>query len=176
MPIQRRAIGELIAMGLIAALVAFGLAYATGRATSTSTSKSVDPTRLEAKSATFHFHQGAGRFTVSARDGAFARDVELSLVVDGSPRPISIAREEIRRTSGEGFHAVFPVAVGEQIAERSAQIGREDAAGGERLHGARGGDPHRVVRLRRVVDDGHDRERPLGRHDAEWMRIGFDDE
>lgn len=127
MQMQRRAIVELAAMGLIAGLVAFGLAYATGTYGGGSTKNTVDPSKLESSGATFDLHEGGARFTVRSRDGSFKRDVDLTLVVDGTPRPITLSREDARPMDKGGFSAQFKVPIGDDIAEAQLQV-RLDAA------------------------------------------------
>jgi hypothetical protein len=91
----RRSIGELIAMGVIAGLVAFGLTFATRPRGVTRGPQRV-ATVLEARGARFELHPGAGRITVRSRDGSVARDIDLSVVVDGAPFPLVLARDDIR--------------------------------------------------------------------------------
>jgi hypothetical protein len=107
-------VGELVAMGVIAGLAAFGLAmanrpHAARRA----------PTRvanaLDARDALFELHPGAARLTVLSRDHAVSRDVDLALVVDGVSRPLVLARDELR-PAGDALRATFAVAFGDPAA------------------------------------------------------------
>jgi hypothetical protein len=96
-------------MGVIAGLVAFGLALA-GRPHSASRAPQRAPNALEAQRTAFDLHAGAARLTVRSKDGAFTRDVDLALVVDGVTRPLALGREDLR-PAGDVLRAQFPVAL-----------------------------------------------------------------
>ena len=104
-------VGELVAMGLIAGLVAFGLAlanrpHAAGRAPIRGASL------LDARDALFELHPGAARLSVESRDRALSRDVDLSIVVDGEARPLVLGRDDLR-PAGDAVRAIFAVTFGE---------------------------------------------------------------
>jgi hypothetical protein len=82
-------------MGVIAGLVAYGLAFAT-RPRGANKPQARVPTVLETPGATFELHPGAGRVTMRSRDGSTSRDVDLALVVDGALYPLALAREDLR--------------------------------------------------------------------------------
>lgn len=105
-----RRVGELVAMGLIAALAAFGLALAN-RPHGPTRVGTRPPNRLDAHDALFDLHPGAARLSVRSRDGSVARDMDVSLVVDGAPRPLLLAREDLR-PARDGLHATFAVTLG----------------------------------------------------------------
>ena len=96
-------------MGLIAGLVAFGLALA-GRPRGATRAAQRAPNALEAQRAAFDLHAGAARLTVRSKDGAFTRDVDLGLVVDGVTRPLALGREDLR-PAGDVLRAQFPLAL-----------------------------------------------------------------
>lgn len=96
-------------MGVIAGLVAFGLALA-GRPHSAGRAPQRAPNALEAQRAAFDLHAGAARLTVRSKDGAFTRDVDLGLVVDGTTRPLALGREDLR-PAGDVLRAQFPLAL-----------------------------------------------------------------
>ena len=98
-------------MGLIAGLVAFGLAYAA-RPRGIARTQTRTAMLLEARSATFELHPGAARLTTRSRDGAVSRDVDLALVVDGAARPLALARDDLHPFAG-GIRASVPVPVGD---------------------------------------------------------------
>lgn len=82
-------------MGVIAGLVAFGLAYSTR-----TTGLARAPTRarppLATRGAVFEFHAGASQLTVRSRDGAGSRQIDLAILVDGQLYPIALARGNLR--------------------------------------------------------------------------------
>ncbi len=96
-------------MGIIAGLVAFGLALA-GRTHSAGRAPQRAPNALEAQRAAFDLHAGAARLTVRSKDGAFTRDVDLALVVDGTTRPLALGREDLR-PAGDVLRAQFQLAL-----------------------------------------------------------------
>ena len=66
-------------MGVIAGLVAFGLAFAT-RTHGTSHAPVRSPTGLQTHGASFELHPAAARLSVRSRDGALNRELDLALV------------------------------------------------------------------------------------------------
>ncbi len=98
-------------MGVIAGLVAFGLTF-IARPRSTPAPRSHTATALETRRATFEIHPGAAQVTVRSRDGTLRRDVDLSLVIDGLPRPLVLARDDLRY-GADSLRAVVPVAIDE---------------------------------------------------------------
>ncbi len=111
MPGKPRPIGELVAMGLIAGLVAFGLAYA-GRPHVAARPSGRIATSLETHAAIFELHPGAARLTARSRDGAVSRDIDLAIVVDGTPRPLTLGRDDLR-SSGNGLRSNLTVPMGD---------------------------------------------------------------
>ncbi|MGH7294392.1 MAG: hypothetical protein ACRELB_05655, partial [Polyangiaceae bacterium] len=121
----RRSLGELVAMGVIAGLVAFGLALSTrphGALRGARHSANV----VETPAAAFELHAAASRLSVRSRDGAVQRDLDLALVVDGDARPLALDRGALR-TTAEGWSATVPVALGDTTLEASLDL-RSDAA------------------------------------------------
>ncbi len=104
-------IGELLAMGVIAGLVAFGLALAN-RPHAPRRPPQRAANLLDARDALFELHPGAARLSVQSRDRALSRDLDLALVVDGVSRPLVLGREELR-ASGDALRATFAVTFGE---------------------------------------------------------------
>jgi hypothetical protein len=117
---ERRSLGELVAMGVIAGLVAFGLALSTRpHATRQGTKRSADT--VESRNATFELHATASRLDVRSKDGALRRDLDLALVVDGDPRPLALDRGALKSTP-EGWRASLPVAVGDATLEATLDL------------------------------------------------------
>src|SRR5579864_1507423 len=109
-PRQRRSLGELVAMGIIAGLTAFGLAYAA-RPRGAVRAPVHAGTVLQTKTAIFELHPGAARLSIRSRDGAVHRDVDLSLVVDGSVQSLALARDDLRSVAG-ALRATVPISIG----------------------------------------------------------------
>jgi hypothetical protein len=104
-----RPLGELVAMGVIAGLAAFGLALAT-RTRGTARVPVRSPDTLETRGSTFELHPSAARLSVRSRDGALSRDLDLSLVVDGEVRRLVLDRDGLRVTP-DGLRASVPIAL-----------------------------------------------------------------
>jgi hypothetical protein len=111
-------------MGIIAGLVAFGLAFAT-RTHGTARAPVRSPTGLETRIASFELHPAAARLSVRSRDGALSRELDLALVVDGTTRPLVLDRDELRATP-DGLRATLPVSVGDTTIDATLEL-RTDA-------------------------------------------------
>ena len=101
--------GELIAMGVIAGLVAFGLAFAT-RPRGTVRLRSHAANVVETKSVIFELHPGSARLTVRTRDAAVSRELDLALLVDDLTQPLVLDRDELRATP-DGMTATVPIPI-----------------------------------------------------------------
>ena len=111
-------------MGVIAGLVAFGLAFAT-RTHGTSHAPVRSPTGLQTHGASFELHPAAARLSVRSRDGALNRELDLALVVDGATRPLVLDRDELQITP-DGLRATLPVALGDATVDATLEL-RVDA-------------------------------------------------
>src|ERR1019366_4727851 len=110
----RRPFTELLAMGVIAGLVAFGLAYATRPDATTKPADSARPP-LSTRHAVFDLRPAASQLTVASRDGAVSRDIDLALVVDGTPRPLALPRlpHASAHPESDSLHATTAIAIGD---------------------------------------------------------------
>ncbi|HEY5241133.1 MAG TPA: hypothetical protein VIJ22_06705, partial [Polyangiaceae bacterium] len=116
----RRPLGELVAMGIIAGLVAFGLAFAT-RTHGTARAPVRSQTGLETRIAAFELHPAAAKLSVRSRDGALSRELDLALVVDGTTRPLVLDRDELRVTP-DGLRATLPISVGDTTVDATLEL------------------------------------------------------
>ncbi len=96
-------IGELVAMGVIAGLVAWMLAYANRPHVARRTAVRAANV-LDARDALFELHPGAARLTVMSRDRSLSRDLDLALVVDGASRPLVLGHDDLH-ASGDAVRA-----------------------------------------------------------------------
>jgi hypothetical protein len=104
-----RSVARRLVLGVIAALSACTLVYALRPR-----AHSAAPARervFETPGVHFHFNPGSGELTVSSRDGANGFDVDLALVVDGEPRSLTLAGEDIRN-SADALRASAHVLIG----------------------------------------------------------------
>ena len=107
-------------MGVIAGLIAFGLALAVRpRAAARAPVRS---TRLvEAHDALFDLHPTSARLSVRSRDGGFQRDLDLALVVDGTVRTLVLGRGDVHAVAG-GLRATFPIPLDDATAEATLDL------------------------------------------------------
>ncbi len=116
----QRSVSELVAMGVIAGLLAFGLSYAT-RPHGAARTPTHAATVLDTRIAVFELHAAAGRLTVRTRDGALSRDVDLAVIVDGEPHTLSIARDDLR-PAPDALRAVVPIPLGDATTEATFEL------------------------------------------------------
>ncbi len=120
-----RPLGDLIAIGVIAGLVAFSLAYAS-RPRGIVHAPTRAGTTLDTRTASFELHPGSARLTVRSQDGAVSRDLDLSLVVDDVMRPLTLSRDDLRTVAG-ALRATVSVPVGDARVDAILEL-RADAA------------------------------------------------
>jgi hypothetical protein len=113
-------VGELVAMGIIAGLVAFGLAFAT-RSRGTVRVQARVPNVVETRGVLFELHPGSARLTARSRDGGLSRDFDLTLVVDGATQPLTVDRDQLH-TTADGVTATVPVPLGEGTLEATLAL------------------------------------------------------
>jgi hypothetical protein len=121
----RRSVGELLAMGVIAGLVAYGLAYAA-RPHGAPRPPTRVPTVLWTHGASFELHPGPGRLSIRTRDGRSSRDVELSVVVDGVQQGMHFSRDAVR-PAPDALRVAVPIVIDDLPAEVDLAI-RADVA------------------------------------------------
>ena len=107
-------------MGIIAGLVAFGLSY-VARPHGSSRAPTRAATLLETRLAIFEPHVAKGLVTIRSRDGSLRRDVDLAVVVDGTPRPLAVAHEDLRPGSNV-LRAIVPIPVGDATIEATLEL------------------------------------------------------
>ncbi len=107
-------------MGVIAGLVALGLAFAT-RQRGTARPPLRSPDLLEARASAFELHPASARLTARSRDGALSSDLDLAIVVDGAARPLVLDRDELHVVP-DGLRATVPVAVGDTTLDATLDL------------------------------------------------------
>jgi hypothetical protein len=117
---MKRSVGERLAMGVIAGLVAFGIAY-LARPRGGGVQRGRQATLLESRGATFELHPGAAQVTVRSRDGAVSRDIDLMTVVDGAPQPFTFAREDLH-AGADSVRTTIPLAIGDGVVEGTLEL------------------------------------------------------
>jgi hypothetical protein len=123
---KRRSIYELLAMGVIAGVLAFALAYATRPGITTrATARGRPP--LSTRHAVFELRAETSQLVAKSLDGALGREIDLSFVVDGVPRPFSLARKDLHPASGPGaardtLVATVPVPIGDASVDATLEL------------------------------------------------------
>jgi hypothetical protein len=105
----RRSVGELVAMGVIAGLLAYGLAFAA-RPRGAPRPPTRISTVLSTRSAVFELHPGPGRLSIHPRQAGASRDVDLAIVVDGVSQDVHCGRDAVRPGPGS-LRATVPIVV-----------------------------------------------------------------
>jgi hypothetical protein len=116
----RKPLGELVAMGIIAGLVAFGLAFAT-RPRGTARAVTRPPNVFDTRTAIFELHPAAAKLSVRSRDGALNRDLDLAIVVGDAVRPLVLDRGDVRATA-DGLRASVPIALGDATLDATLEV------------------------------------------------------
>ena len=130
---SRGSTGQLVAAGLVAAGLTWGIARASVR-----TARETDPrvaratgraVRLAARKATYVLHPGSGKIVARTKDGTLAREIALDLVVDGEARPLTLERSADRATDRNAFGASFGVAIGDELFDALVSLRVDPATG-----------------------------------------------
>jgi hypothetical protein len=128
-----RVFGQLVAIGLAAAGLAWGVEHASLRSArrpwDAKTSRASGVVRLAARKAEYLFHPGAGSVIARTKDGALSRTLDLSLVVDGDARPLTLERGADRATDRNAFGASFGVAIGDEVYDALLALRVDPATG-----------------------------------------------
>ena len=110
-------LGQLASAAVVVALIVMGIARAAAhhptRPTDLRAARAGSAVRLEGRATSFLFHPSSGKLSARASDGSIARDLDLSLVVDGEARPLAMERVSPRLSARNVFATSFPVTVGE---------------------------------------------------------------
>jgi len=116
--VSARALVEVLAAGVVAAGITWGVARASLRHVKPIDARALRANgaavRLAAPNASYVFNPGTGRVVARTKDGVIARDVDLLLVVDGESRPLTLERAADRATERNAFGASFGIAIGEE--------------------------------------------------------------
>jgi hypothetical protein len=115
-----RPLRELLAMGLIAGLVAFGLSYSGGPGGLTKAPIRVRPP-LATRGAIFDLRAGASQLTIHSRDGSVSREIDLAILVDGEAHPIALTRGNLR-TEPDALRGTVPVPIGDATMDAQLEL------------------------------------------------------
>src|SRR5260221_4236477 len=113
-----RSLHQLVAVGVVTALLVFGLSRAIGRgpkAIDLRAARATSVVRLAGHTASYFYHPTSGKIRAEAHGGSLTRELDLSLVVDGAARPITIERAARRGDERNALGFSFPIAIGEEL-------------------------------------------------------------
>jgi hypothetical protein len=131
--VSRGSPSQLVAAGLVAAGLTWGIARASVRTARETDPRIARPTgaavRLAAPKATYVLHPGSGKIVARTKDGATLRDIALELVVDGEERPLTLERSADTATERNAFGASFGVAIGDELFDALLSLRVDPATG-----------------------------------------------
>jgi hypothetical protein len=120
---RERSFAERIAIGVACGLLAGGLAYALRpRAKAPSLSASSALATLWGR---FELSPDGSQLTVRSRDGLLVRTLGIQVVVDGTPRPPGLSREDLV-VGADSLRAAVHVPLGDSVLEAELRV-RADA-------------------------------------------------
>jgi hypothetical protein len=112
----RRAREEIFGAAIVAALIALALAFGAqrGRRAVPVSARAGEITELGGPIAKFVFSPTSGRIDVSSADGRSRLALEMSIVVDGTERPLVMRRAEVSLRDKNTLAAAFPIEIGDE--------------------------------------------------------------
>jgi hypothetical protein len=115
---------DLFGAAIVAALIAFALAFGAqrGRRTLAVVARTGDTTALAGVTAKFQLFPTQGRIEVAAKDGRSQAEIEMSLVVDGIERPLVMRRGDVHVKDKNTLVGDFPIELGEERATGSLEL------------------------------------------------------
>lgn len=115
---------DLVGAAVVAALIAFALAFGAqrGRRTLAVVARTGDTTALAGVVAKFQLFPTQGRIEVSSKDGRSQAELEMSLVVDGIERPLAMRRGDVHVKDKNTLVGDFPIDLGEERATGTLEL------------------------------------------------------
>jgi hypothetical protein len=116
---RERSFVERIALGVVCGVVAFFLAFALRpRPKASSSSKSNVLSTLWGR---FELSPDGSELIVRSRDGLLGRTIGIQVVVDGTPRPLNLSREDVR-SDADSLHATIHAPSGDSALEGELEL------------------------------------------------------
>ena len=121
---------DLVGAAIVAALIAFALAFGAqrGRRTLAVVARTGDTTALAGSAAKFQLFPTQGRIEVAAKDGRSQAEIEMSLVVDGIERPLAMRRGDVHVKDKNTLVGDFPIELGEERASGTLELRMDPAS------------------------------------------------
>lgn len=125
---QRRE--EVFGVAIIAALIAFALAFGAQRARRAVplAARAGQVTDLGGRVGRFSLFPASGRLLVTSADLRSRMDLDLSLVVDGIERPLVMRRRDVQLRDKSTLAATFPIEVGDEEASGALELRMDSAS------------------------------------------------
>lgn len=123
---RRDLIGVAVAAALIALAIAFGAQR--GRRALAVVARTTDLTSLSGPAAKYTLFPTSGRIEAAARDGRSRLEIEMSLVVDGTERPLVMRRGDLHVKDKSTLVGEFPIELGEERATGTLELRMDPAS------------------------------------------------
>ena len=119
-----RSARDVFGVAIVAALIALALAFGAqrGHRAVPAAARAGEVTELAGAVARFSFFPTSGRIAVSSGDGRSRADLEMSLVVDGTERPLVMRRSDVQLRDKLTLAATFPIEIGEERANGALEL------------------------------------------------------
>ncbi len=121
---QRRSAHDVFSAAIVAALIALAIAFGAqrGRRASPASARAGDVTELGGPLGRFAVFPTSGRITGASPDGRSLLDLEMSLVVDGTERPLVMRRADVQVRDKFTLVATFPIDLGDEHASGTLEL------------------------------------------------------
>jgi hypothetical protein len=121
---------DLFGAAIVAALIALAIAFGAqrGRRAVPAATRAGEVTELGGRIGRFAFFPTSGRIDAASADGRSRVDLEMSLVVDGTERPLVMRRAEVQLRDKNTLAAAFPIELGDERAVATLDLRMDPAS------------------------------------------------
>ena len=121
---------DVFGVAIVAALIALALAFGAqrGRRAVPAAARAGEVTELGGLVARFSVYPTSGRIAVVSTDGRSRADLEMSLIVDGTERPLVMRRADVQLRDKLTLAASFPIELGEERATGALELRMDPAS------------------------------------------------
>jgi hypothetical protein len=125
-----RSARDVFGVAIVAALIALALAFGAqrGRRAVPAAVRAGEVTELGGAVARFSIFPTSGRIAVASADGRTHADLEMSLVVDGTERPLVMRRADVQLRDKLTLAASFPIELGDERATGALELRMDPAS------------------------------------------------
>jgi hypothetical protein len=128
-PAPRRS-PDIFGVAILAALVALAVAFGAqrGKRAVQVAARAGEGTELVGPIARYSFFPTSGRIGIASADGRSRLDVELSLLVDGTERPLVMRKSDVSKRDKSLLVASFPIEVGDERSSGTLELRMDTAS------------------------------------------------